>query len=208
MPYLCLSFPKHSGRTPDAEDTEDPQEYARLSVSLHFDDLSCVPVWGAGLCSLLYTQSAAMSGTAAAEVCLLLSWSLCSQLNPTENKEYPCELEASDHLGGTCPTPHLQGSQRWSHPKSTLRLSVHTRSLHQSCPGAKSRPLTTLPRMAQRWPRPQGSMGAAQTPQMFCRDTSASWCVQMMGREPRREDTDGVVAKPLALSVYSPEDPY
>lgn len=133
-------------------------------VSLHFDDLSYVPVWGAGLCSLLYTRSAAMSGPAAAEVCLLLSWSLCSQLNPTEDKEYPCELEASDHLGGTCPTPHLQGSQRGSHPKSTLRLSVHTRSLHQSCPGAKSRPLTTLPRNGTEVAQTTGLHGGSADP--------------------------------------------
>lgn len=32
-------------------------------------------------------------------------------------------------------------------------------------------------------------MGAVQTPQMFCRDTSAGWCVQMMGRESGREDS-------------------
>ena len=66
--------------------------------------------------STLYQQ---LSDTTAGGVCRLLIWPLCSQLNPTGDKEYPCGLEARDHLGGTFPTPHLQGSQRWPHPKST-----------------------------------------------------------------------------------------
>lgn len=153
-----------------------------------------------------------MSSTTAVGVCLPLSWSLCSQLNPTGDKEYPCDLEARDHLGGTCPTPHLQGSQRWSHPKSTeCPHKVLVSELPRSQGQAPDNPSQDGTEVAQT----TGLHGGSEDPtdvlqrhicRLVCPDDGQGV------RERRllcaREDTDGIVAKPLAFSVYSPEDPY